>query len=209
MRASNDHKDVVMTFAPTQFRGQRLMAVTMAPLLSLALAAFAVVNAYRDRLDNVLFFAILSVVLAVATVYFWGNHLRAVRRAAQELSGVSFIMLGARRWAAGVEPHEGEKIGEGFVRILPALLEIRVGRTASVVAEYTSGQLERAVALRVMKGFMDPVARLVFTDGTTYDIAVSRPGPRGFLPIRQRYVETFADAVRTSLDPATGQSAVF
>lgn len=45
-------------------------------------------------------------------------------------------MLGARRWAAGVEPHEGERIGEGFVRILPGLLEIRAGGAATVVAEY-------------------------------------------------------------------------
>ncbi|UIN30344.1 hypothetical protein [Microbacterium binotii] len=141
------------------------------------------------------------------SVYSWSNHLRAVRRAARELSGVSFVMLGARRWAAGVEPHEGEKIGEGFVRILPGLLEIRSGRTATVIAEYSSGQLERAVTLRVMRGFLDPVARLAFTDGSTYDISVNPAGPRGFLPIRQRYVERFVDAVRTLLGPATGQKA--
>ncbi len=201
VRTAHNVQDVVMTFAPTQFRGQRLMAVTMAPLLSLVLAAFAVVNAYRDRLDNVLFFTTLSVVLAVATVYIWSNHLRAVRRAARELSGVSFVMLGVCRWAAGVQPHEGEKIGEGFVRILPGLLEIRTGSNATVVAEYSSGQLERAVALRVMKGFLDPVARLAFTDGTTYDISVSLPGTRGFLPIRRRYVDRFVDAARTALAP--------
>jgi hypothetical protein len=202
VRSPDNVQDVVMTFAPTQFRGQRLMAVTMAPFLSLVLAAFAVVNAYRDRLDNVLFFTTLSVLLAVATVYFWGNHLRAVRRAAEELSGVSFVMLGARRWTAGVQPHEGEEIAEGFVRILPGLIEIRTGSNATIVAEYSSGQLERAVTLRVMRGFLDPVARLAFTDGTTYDISVSHSGPRGFLSIRQRHVERFVDAVRTALDPA-------
>jgi hypothetical protein len=205
VRIAHIVEDVTYTFAPTQVRGQRLIAASTPPFGFLAFAVFAVVNFSFDRIPTAVFFSVVAVPLAVLTIYTWSNHLRAVRRAAQELSGVSFIMLGARRWTTGVEPHEGEEIAEGFVRILPALLEIRVGRTASVVAEYTSGQLERAVALRVMKGFMDPVARLVFTDGTTYDIAVSRPGPRGFLPIRQRYVETFADAVRTSLDPATQQ----
>lgn len=208
MRSPDNVQDVVMTFAPTQFRGQRLMAVTMAPLLSLALAAFAVVNLYRDQLDNVLFFATLSVLLAVATVYIWSNHLRAVRRAAQELSGVSFVMLGARRWAAGVEPHEGEQIGEGFVRILPGLVEIRTGSNAIIVAEYSSGHLERAVTLRVLRGLLDPVARLAFTDGTTYDISVSHSGPRGFLPIRRRDVERLIDAAQMALGrPGAGQDA--
>jgi hypothetical protein len=116
-------------------------------------------------------------------------------------------MLGARRWTAGVQPHEGEEIAEGFVRILPGLIEIRTGSNATIVAEYSSGQLERAVTLRVMRGFLDPVARLAFTDGTTYDISVSHSGPRGFLSIRQRHVERFVDAVRTALDPATQQGA--
>lgn len=200
-------QDVVMTFAPTQVRGQRLMAGTMAPFLSLAFAGFAVVNAYIDRFANVLFFAGLSVPLAAVTVYSWSNHLRAVRRAAQGLSGVSLVMLGARRWTAEGEPHEGEKIGEGFVCILPGLLEIRTGSAATVVAEYSSGQLERAVTLRVMRGFLDPVARLAFTDGTTCDISVSPAGPRGLLPIRQHYVERLIDAVRTLIGPATGQNA--
>ncbi|UIN30345.1 hypothetical protein [Microbacterium binotii] len=54
VRSPHNVQDVMMTFAPTQVRGQRLMAGTMAPFLSLAFAAFAVVNAYIDRFDNVL-----------------------------------------------------------------------------------------------------------------------------------------------------------
>jgi hypothetical protein len=194
-------EDVTYTFAPTQVRGQRLIAGSTPPLGFLAFAVFAVVNFHIDRIPTAVFFFIVAFPLAVLTVYTWSNHLRTVRRAAQELSGVSFIMLGARRWTTGVQPHEGEEIAEGFVRILPGLLEIRTGEDATIAAEYASGQLERAVALRVMKGFMDPVARLAFADGITYDISVSHSGPRGLLPIRQRYVETFADAVRTALDP--------
>lgn len=203
MRTPNKVDDVTYTFAPTQVRGQRLIAASTPPFGLLAFGAFAVVNFSLNRLPTAVFFFVLAVPLAVLTVYIWSNHLRAVRRAAQELSGVSFVMLGARRWAAGVEPHEGERIGEGFVRILPGLLEIRAGGAATVVAEYSSGQLERAVTLRVLRGFLDPVARLVFTDGTIYDISVSPAGPRGFLPIRRRHVERFVDAVRAALDSAT------
>lgn len=203
MRGPRNVEDVTYTFAPTQVRGQRLIAASTPPFGLLAFGAFAVVSFSLNRLPTAVFFFVLAVPLAVLTVYTWSNHLRAVRRAARQLSGVSFVMLGVCRWAAGVEPHEGEKIGAGFVRILPGLLEIRTGSNATIVAEYSSGQLERAVTLRVMKGFLDPVARLAFTDGTTYDISVSPAGPRGILPIRQRHVERFVDAVRTALDSAT------
>lgn len=49
---------------------------------------------------------------------------------------------------------------------------------------------------------MNPLARLTFTDGTIYDIAFSHAGPKGLLPVEQRYVEAVAMAARSALRPA-------
>lgn len=201
MNTHDDVENVVMSLAPTQFRGQRLLAGTFAPLMSLAFAVFAVVHVYLDRIPGVVYFSLLSVTLAGVTAFAWSNHLREIRRAARQFDGVAYLIAGAYRWAPGKELTAGEKLKQGFMRVKPGLVEFHTGREARIIATYTSGQLARAVILRVMRGMLEPVVRLTFTDGMTYDILLDHAGPEGLLPLRRKHLEEFIADVRSALAP--------
>jgi hypothetical protein len=129
----------------------------------------------------------------------WSSHLRAVRGAAKGYSGTIHLMYGGCGWSADEEPYDGEKLGQGFVRIVPGAFEIRTGGEATLVARYETGQLERAVVLRVMWGLLEPPVRLTFTDGMSYDIMLDHAGPMGLLPIRWRELDTFIADIRAAL----------
>lgn len=199
VRHAVDMESVPMSFAPTQFRGQRLLSGSLGPMMFIAAVAFGVVNIYRGEAATAAFFFTCSLVPAGLMAVVWSHHLRAVRVAARGWSGTIHLMYGGCGWTADEEPHDGEKFGQGFVRIVPGELEIRTGGEAKLVVRYEAGHLERAVALRVMWGLLEPPVRLTFTDGMSYDIMLDHAGPRGLLPIRRSELEKFIADARAAL----------
>lgn len=206
VKSAVDVESVSMSFAPTQFRGQRLLSGSLGPMMLLAAVAFGVVNIYRGETTTAAFFFVCSLVPAGLMAVVWPNHLRAVRRAASVYSGTIHLMHGGCGWSADEEPHDGARIGQGFVRIAPGVLEIRTGGEAKLVARYTTGQLERAVVLRVMWGLLEPPIRIWFTDGMTYDLMLDHAGPRGLLPLRRSYLGDFITDIRAALGYSGGAS---
>lgn len=202
VRHSVDMESVPMSFAPTQFRGQRLLPGMLGPLMFVFFVVFGVIFASRGQVGESVIFLALAALLGSAVVFTWSNHLRVVQRAARGFNGVTYLMFGGCNWTAGQEPYDGGKFGQGFVRIGPGELEIRTGGEAKLVARYEAGQLERAVALRVMWGLLEPPVRLTFTDGMSYDVMLDHAGPRGLLPIRRRELEKFIADTRAALGPS-------
>lgn len=192
--------------APIRLRGQDLVAIAVAFFAALVCTALGTLGiAWERTVEPVLFFT-ASTLLVGVPVICWLSHLNLIRHAAKKFDGERYLILGARRWPLGAAPHTGMRIRRGFVRLAPGSFEIRTGRRARLVAAYGSGSLERVTVLRMLGGVMNPLARLTFTDGTTYDVAFSHAGPKGMLPVEQRYVEAFVAAVRTALDPASRRS---
>lgn len=188
--------------APIRLRGQDLVAIAVAFFAALVCAALGALGiAWERTVEPVLFFT-ASALLVGVPVICWLSHLSLIRHAAKKFDGERYLILGARSWPAGTEPRAGKRIRRGFVHLGAGSFEIRTGRRARLVAAYGTGDLERVTVLRMLGGVMNPLARLTFTDGTIYDVAFSHAGPKGMLPVEQRYVEAFVAAVRTALGPA-------
>lgn len=190
-----------MSFAPTQARGVRFLSGTGTAFMSLMCAVLGVMSIYWGKGPNIVFFFGMSIITGSVTAYFWSNHLRAIHRVAQEFDGVTYLFYGAYKWAVSDELGKGEKLGQGFVRLKPGALEIRTGLDAQIVVTYSSGQLAHATVLRVMGGFLEPVARLAFTDSMTYDIRLDEAGPKGRLALGRNRLHEFVAEVRTTLAP--------
>ncbi len=190
-----------MSLAPIQLRGRRLLSGTSAAFLSLACATLGVLSIYFDEGPSTVFMFSMSIILASASAFLWWNHLRAIRRVARQFDGVKYLFFGAYRWAVSDELGKGQKIEQGFILLKPGVLEVRTGVNARTIATYSSGQLAHAAVLRVMGGFMEPVARLAFTDGMTYDIRLDEAGPKGRLALGRNRLHEFVADVRTTLAP--------
>ncbi len=201
MNRTKEVEKVPMSFAPTQARGVRFMSGTGTASLSLMCAALGAMSIYWGEGPSIAFMFSMSLILGSFTAFVWSNHLRAIHRVAQEFDGVKYLFFGAYKCAASDELGKGQKISQGFVLLKPGVLEIRTGHEAHIVATYSSGQLARATVLRVMGGFLEPVARLAFTDGVTYDFRLDEPGPKGRLALGKNRLHEFIADVRTALTP--------
>lgn len=192
-----------MSFAPTQVRGARFLSGTGAAFMSLMCAVLGVMSIYWGMGLNIVFFFSMSVIMGSVTAFFWSNHLRAIQRVALEFDGVKYLFYGAYKWAPSDELGKGEKLGQGLVRVKPGVLEIRTGGDARVVATYLPDQLARATVLRVVGGVLEPVARLAFIDGTTYDLRLDEAGPKGRLALGKNRLHEFVADARTTLAPVS------
>lgn len=198
---TKDVEKVAMSFAPTQARGVRFLSGTGTAFMSLMCAVLGVMSIYWGMGPSIVFSFSMSILLGSATAYFWSTHLRAIQRVARQFDGVKYLFFGAYKWAASDELGKGQKIDQGFILLKPGVVEIRTGRDARMVATYSPGQLKYAAVLRVMGGFLEPVARLAFTDGMTYDIRLDEAGPKGRLALGTNRLHEFVADVRAALRP--------
>jgi hypothetical protein len=202
-KRTGDVEKVAMSLAPIQLRGRRFLSGASAAFLSLACATLGVLSIYLDQGPSIVFMFSMSAILGSFTAFLWSNHLHAIQRVARQFDRLKYLFYGAYRWAESDKLGKGQKIEQGFMILTPGMLEIRTGLDARIVVTYSSGQLAHATVLRVMGGFMEPVARLSFTDGMTYEIRLDDAGPKGRLALGKNRLHEFVADVRTTLTPAS------